>query len=262
MQTANMVINRKLHIFVKVTYDKKTSVWGFQPYLFQQFRRKPAECMGIIMKKVLIAGHAAKTANYEKALTNIGARPVTSLHVPCPDEYDALLLPGGGDIDPVLFGQMNNGSRDIDAALDRIQLMILKEFVWGKKPVLGICKGIQLINIFFGGDLIQHLPSYKSHEYSGRDQVHKTHAADKSFLASLYGREFSVNSAHHQGLGTAGRNISFVQYAEDGVVEGLCHDTLPVIGVQWHPERMCFDRAVSSLPDGSRLLEYFLSLER
>lgn len=212
------------------------------------------------MKKILIAGYPEKTGNYEKALRDLGACPVTSLHVPDSEEYDALLLPGGGDIDPLLFGQLNNGSREIDTALDRIQMMILKGFIWTKKPVLGICKGIQLINIFFGGDIIQHLPSYKTHEYIGHDQIHKSHAEGKSFLAALYGLEFAVNSAHHQGLGAAGRNISYIQHAEDGVVEGLLHDTLPVIGVQWHPERMCSDHAVPSLPDGSRLFHYFLDL--
>lgn len=214
------------------------------------------------MKRILIAGYPEKTVNYEKALTRLGVCPVTCLHVPFPDEYDALLLPGGGDIDPVLFGQLDNGSREIDTALDRIQLMILKDFIWDKKPVLGICKGMQLINIFFGGDIIQHLPSHKAHEYIGHDQIHNTCTDEKSFLAALYGPQFAVNSAHHQGLGTAGRNISYLQYAEDGVVEGLCHDSLPIIAVQWHPERMCFDHAVESLPDGSRIFAYFLSLIR
>ncbi len=212
------------------------------------------------MKKILIAGYPEKSGNYEKALMKSGVCPVTSLHVPDSEEYDALLLPGGGDIDPVLFGQLNNGSREIDTALDRIQMMILKDFIWAKKPVLGICKGIQLINIFFGGDIIQHLPSSKNHEYAGHDQIHKSRADDKSFLAPLYGLEFAVNSAHHQGLGAAGRNINYIQYAEDGVVEGLSHSSLPVIGVQWHPERMCCDFAVPALPDGSRLLDYFLNL--
>lgn len=94
------------------------------------------------MKKILIAGEPAFTKNYEAALNALGAFPVTSLHVPNTAEYDGLLLPGGGDVDPCLFGQLNQGSRVIDPALDRIQLAILKSFVLDRKPVLGICKGM------------------------------------------------------------------------------------------------------------------------
>lgn len=205
------------------------------------------------MKKILVAGHPEKTTNYEKALIKSGAAPTTSLHVPFTAEYDALLLPGGGDIDPILFGQLNNGSREIDPALDRIQLMILKDFIREKKPVLGICKGMQMLNIFFGGDIHQHLPEYKTHEYIGQDQTHYTLAPKHSFLTGLYGMHFAVNSAHHQGCHTPGRNITYIQFAEDGVVEGLQHDQLPLIGVQWHPERV-------STVDGSLLFAYFLSL--
>ncbi len=212
------------------------------------------------MKKILIAGYPEKTTNYENALIKSGATPVTSLHVPFTEEYDALLLPGGGDIDPVLFGQLNSGSREIDSALDRIQLMILKDFVKEKKPILGICKGMQLINIFFGGDIFQHLPSSPSHEYIGHDQAHYSLAPKHSFLSNLYGMHFPVNSAHHQGCHTPGKNISFIQYAEDGVVEGLQHNKLPIAGVQWHPERMCFDHSQEALVDGSLLISYFLNL--
>lgn len=210
------------------------------------------------MKKILIAGYPEKTTHYENALRRLSAHPITSLHVPSTEEYDALLLPGGGDIDPVLFGQLHNGSREIDSALDRIQLLILKDFIRDKKPVLGICKGMQMLNVFFKGDIIQNLSSHLQHEYIGHDQIHDTQARPSSFLAALYGTHFAVNSAHHQGCGAPGKNLSYVQFASDGVVEGLQHDTLPVLGVQWHPERMCFDLAKETLPDGSVLFSYFL----
>jgi putative glutamine amidotransferase len=211
------------------------------------------------LKKILIAGNPAQTVHYVNAISALGAKPVVSLHVPNTGLYDGLLLPGGGDIDPVLFGQLLSGSRSIDPALDRLQLAILKAFVLDKKPVLGICKGMQLINIFFGGDIFQHLASYNTHQYQNGDRIHETCALPGSFLHKLYGSRFVVNSAHHQGVDLKGQGIRYVQYCDDGVVEGLHHSFLPVYGVQWHPERMCFQNKRSDTADGSLLLSFFLN---
>ena len=90
------------------------------------------------MKRILIAGEDGKTANYEKALRHMGVHVETSLHVPDSSLYDGLILPGGGDIDPKLFGQLPCGTRLFDPVLDRVQLTILSDFVQDKKPVLGI----------------------------------------------------------------------------------------------------------------------------
>ncbi len=207
----------------------------------------------------MIAGEKDKTANYENAVRKLGAEAEVSLHVPRTTSYDGLILPGGGDIDPRLFGQLSEGTRAFDPVLDRIQLAILKAFVLERKPVLGICKGMQLINIFFGGDMVQHLPGAKAHEYVGKDQVHDTEAVEGSVLWKLYGSRFTVNSAHHQGVDLAGRGLLYTQSAMDGVVEGLEHKFLPVIGVQWHPERLCFQHRREDAVDGSLLLKYFLS---
>ncbi|MBQ8598210.1 MAG: gamma-glutamyl-gamma-aminobutyrate hydrolase family protein [Lachnospiraceae bacterium] len=212
-----------------------------------------------MLKRILIAGESGKTANYENAMKELGAEAVTALHVPDNSGYDGLILPGGGDIDPKLFGQLPKGTRAFDPELDRIQLAILKTFILDRKPVLGICKGMQLINIYFGGDMIQHLPDSDTHEYKGADQVHETVSVSGSFLDYLYGNSFNVNSAHHQAVDMPGQGICYVQYA-GAVPEALCHRYLPVIGVQWHPERMCFAHKREDTADGSLLLEYFLKL--
>lgn len=211
------------------------------------------------MKRILIAGENGKTVNYEKALHELGAEGITSLHVPDTTCYDGLILPGGGDIDPKLFGQLPKGTRYYDPELDRVQLAVLKSFLLDKKPILGICKGMQLINIYFGGDMIQHLSCSDIHEYNGEDRVHNTITVSGSFLDYLYGSSFAVNSAHHQAVDSPGQGIRYVQYAE-GVPEALAHQYLPVMGVQWHPERMCFAHKRADTVDGSLLLKYFLKL--
>ena len=141
------------------------------------------------MKKLLIAGYSDSTANYQHAFAKLGAsfdtlppksgnltsarkeipsmRSLSKLSY-CPLDYDGLVLPGGGDIAPVLFGAQDEGSRDIDQQLDCLQLRTLKTFLEAEKPVLGICKGLQIINVHFGGTILQDLPEH-SHKGSRRD---------------------------------------------------------------------------------------------
>lgn len=212
------------------------------------------------MKEVLIAGRPDKIINYNRAFADVG--------ISCKGMYectwkealacDGLLLPGGGDIAPELWGEKNMGSREIDGILDRLQLKLLEVYAAEAKPVLGICKGMQVLNVYFGGTIIQHLPTAHFHEYRNGDQYHMSIARKGSPLAQLYGIRFAVNSAHHQGIGSLGAGLDAVQFAEDGVIEGILHTQLPIIGVQWHPERMTAEQGECS--DGRRLLEYWLKL--
>ena len=165
------------------------------------------------MKKIAIAGISGNTDNYRNALSQLGAVCTTLTDVSSSSQFDALLLPGGGDIDPVLFGETDHGSRSIDPVLDRQQLSMLDAFVSAGKPILGICKGMQVINIYFGGRIIQDLPTNTLHQYTDRDQVHPSHALPGTVLQKLYGSDFPVNSAHHQGIGSPGRDLFIIQYA-------------------------------------------------
>lgn len=198
------------------------------------------------------------TENYEEALKLLGADVTVCDHALDPGSFDGLLLPGGGDLDPALYGQETRGSNAPDSELDRLQLDALAAFVRAKKPVFGICRGLQVINVFFGGTLFQDLPQ-GYHQQIGRDQAHETIAAPGSFLAALYGRRFSVNSAHHQAIDALGEGLQAVQRTADGVIEAICHAQLPIWAVQWHPERMCLRHYRADCVDGEKLLSWFLA---
>lgn len=204
----------------------------------------------------------ANVRNYLDALARLGARGVL-VHTACdPGEYGGLLLPGGWDADPALYGQANTESHHVDRALDDLQLHATDAFVKAGRPVLGICRGHQMINVYFGGTLIQHLPESPAHsreEGACDDKVHPTRARENSFLYRLYGAHFCTNSAHHQAVDCPGEGLEVVQWSGDGVVEGLVHRALPVWGVQWHPERMCFMHARTDTVDGAVVINMFLN---
>ena len=207
---------------------------------------------------ILVPCKLENFTNYMEALTLAHLTPIHALAIFDTEGYDWLILPGGGYIDTKYFNEPNNGSKGIDTGLDGAQFKLLHQFLNAKKPILGICKGMQMINVAFGGNIIQNLSTASHHQYVTHDQVHLTHTISNSFLHSLYGEEFSVNSAHHQGCGRIGNGLKVIQYSkEDNVVEGICHETLPILGLQWHPERMCGRHLRRDTVDGSPIFSFF-----
>lgn len=201
---------------------------------------------------IAILGRSRDTINYENALRRMHLTFFTTLDPEEAASASHLLLPGGGDITPAFFGQPDLGSHHIDTELDILQLQALESFLTNRKPVFGICKGMQVINVCLGGTITQHIDTAETHKWNGADQTHHvyhsalTHA---DFFYQLYGLSALVNSAHHQAVNRLGKNLFSVCRAGDNIIEGIQHDFLPVIAVQWHPER---------LPDtGDRLLQYF-----
>lgn len=189
--------------------------------------------------KIAILGRKKDTGNYERFLASLPATPLTTLNPADISFCDGLLLPGGGDITPAFFGEHNTGSRNIDTELDILQFQALDYAIRRSLPVLGICKGMQVINVAFGGTIIQDLPTASHHKYQGADQYHTTHILKDSCLDKLYGSTAVVNSAHHQGIGKTGRSLQPIQWCPfDHCIEAIVHETLPILGVQWHPERL------------------------
>ncbi len=189
--------------------------------------------------KIAIIGRKCDTANYEKYISQMPATPITSMGIGELSKCSALILPGGGDITPAFFGEHNTASKNIDTELDIIQFQAFDYAVSHFLPILGICKGMQLINVALGGTITQHLLTAENHQYKGTDQYHLTKISKSSCLFSLYGEQAYVNSAHHQGISRLGNNLVPIQWCElDHCVEAVVHETLPILGLQWHPERL------------------------
>ncbi|MDQ3914932.1 MAG: gamma-glutamyl-gamma-aminobutyrate hydrolase family protein [Actinomycetota bacterium] len=162
------------------------------------------------------------------------------------DEAGALLLPGGGDIDPEWYGCARHPrTHGVSHRRDRFELTLLAEALERDMPVLAICHGMQLLNVHLGGTLDQHLADRPQRLQHDRDMpraepVHRIRMNERSPLAAIMdGPAGDVNSHHHQGLGRVADGLQEIAWAEDGVLEGVCcTDRSWVLGVQWHPEVM------------------------
>ncbi|MFC6080463.1 gamma-glutamyl-gamma-aminobutyrate hydrolase family protein [Sphaerisporangium aureirubrum] len=182
---------------------------------------------------------------YVQAITAHGGR---ALILP-PDEQDAgvidrldgLLLPGGPDVDPVYFGQRRHPETDRPSAdRDSAELLLLRAALERDLPVLGVCRGLQLLAIVYGGTLHQHLPDLLGHKgHCPREGVLGEHAvrfAEHSLARAVYGPRAVVNSHHHQGV-THGGALRVTGHSDDGLAEAVEDPAKQfVLGVQWHPE--------------------------
>lgn len=214
------------------------------------------------MKQIRIAiptNRPQAVVNYLNALTELGSRGEAGRNFD-PSEYDGLLLPGGWDVNPARYGKDRVPQETVDDDLDALQFEVLERFLAAGRPVFGICRGHQLVNIAFGGTLIQHLSCAENHMGlpTGEDNLHRAQVEPDSFLYRIYGAECTVNSTHHQGVEIPGKGLRTVMHSEDGVIEALEHESLPVWSVQWHPERMCFSHKRNDTTDGSLVFRFFL----
>ena len=206
-------------------------------------------------------GEEGKFQNYLAALAAVGVEGVLTMDLSLADDCDGLLVPGGADVDPVRYGQENTASRGIDPERDRDEIELIRRFLAMDKPILGICRGEQVLNIALGGTLIQDLPDTAHHHdaENDADRVHPVKAVHP-VMKRLYGERFVSNSSHHQAVDRLGEGLSVACVGEDGVIEGVIHENGCVLGVQFHPERMAFALRRSDADDGEPIFRYFASL--
>ena len=215
--------------------------------------------------RILLSYSASGGENYERAIQAVGGRPEGGYCPLVDTSCDGLLLCGGTDVDPSYFHQENKGSEGIDPERDTAEFDLIRAFVAAGKPILGICRGLQIINVALGGSLTQDLqPQLKTiHTHtpgSDVDKVHSVRAAEDSFFAQTYGPLFAVNSSHHQAVDAIGDGLRPVLWSEGGVIEGLEHTSLPILCVQFHPERMAFAKRREDTADGAPIFEKFLQM--
>ena len=210
--------------------------------------------------KLLLSGKP-KIEYYIDAVEKSGAEAVYSYPTPIDTGYDGLILCGGCDVDPQYYNEEMNGSENIDKERDEIEFALIKAYIDAGKPVFGICRGFQLINIYFGGTLYQDIKEADLHKrINDNDSVHSITACKDGLIGRLYGEEVSVNSSHHQALKDLGKGIKATAFWQNKYVEAIEHTSLPVFGVQWHPERTCFSMARKDTCDGSKVIECFIKM--
>ena len=184
------------------------------------------------MKKILLSAQkCADIRMYLQALSPFGSvRPAGESA-----DGDVLVLGGGGDLSPRYAKYAGDPVRVQieDEERDRLELALLRHFAAAGKPVLGICRGAQMIAAAFGGTLCADLGT-DTH----RKHMHGVKVLPCSRLYAVLGEHTLVNSFHHQAVLRPGRALYIAARAPDGVCEAIEHRFLPIFGVQWHPERM------------------------
>ncbi len=196
----------------------------------------------------------SESSDYLKSLAEAGVpreaiEIVTPLSADPPRPFDALLLGGGVDVDPLRYGhaRLENGTVEVDAERDRIDFDLFREARRRGVPVFGICRGLQVVNVALGGSLVQDIPAGRPsdvvHQRTKEEKTRRDHAvavAPGTRLAALAeAPEVLVNSRHHQAIEKVAPGLAVSGTAPDGLAEAVEAAGGPwLVAVQWHPENL------------------------
>lgn len=240
-------------------------------------------------RTIMIAGELDQyhfSQGCAEAITELGAKAFISYDPADFDICDAVLLPGSWTgINARLWGEENVGCDILDDHLDTCQGEILQKAVSEGKPVLGICRGFQMINVFFGGSLYQEL-HHKDHHKGEHieEKYHNTACVPGTLLHGLYGEHLCTNSIHYQAVRavpsclkiaqvwfspeiTREEQVHFLHLCQEGaitetpsdcIIEAAVHESLPIVGLQWHPEILLRNPAHAA--DAKKILQCFLEM--
>lgn len=192
--------------------------------------------------------------DYVKSLISAGAVPIILPIAPddVTENYEGLcdgfLFSGGSDVDPRFYGESPSPQiYAFDTERDASELLLMRRVIAAGKPVFGICRGLQVMNVAFGGTLIQDLPSEMKQALQHTQKVPRTKTShsvrvleDSRLFTLLNGRKtLYVNSLHHQAIKTLAAELRAVAFAPDGIIEAAEHvNNDRILGIQWHPESM------------------------
>lgn len=208
----------------------------------------------------------ALNQNYAENIRRVGGIPILAVNNDCAEEYadlaDGLLLSGGKDVVTTLYGQEQKYDFVItDPQRDDLEWKLIKAFLDRKKPIFGICRGIQVLNVYFGGTLIQDIPDQLGGDHA-KGVCHSLEIKKDSILGRLFGESMEVNSYHHQALDQLGEGLAATAWSDANdhrIVEAIEHESLPVWSVQWHPERMTGGKTnPESCVDSLPIFRYFV----
>jgi putative glutamine amidotransferase len=215
-------------------------------------------------KRVLLPyRNEKKVIPYADAVRAASAEPVTASveNKLSLDGFAGLLLMGGSDVNPARFGAKPRPETDVpDDQRDEAELMLIHEAIERNVPILGICRGLQIVNVYHGGTLLQHLETVARHDPEKDDHSEAAHMVafvPESKLAQIAAAPvWGVNSRHHQAVLKLGENLRISARAvEDDTIEGIeREDRRYVVAVQWHPEDQ-----TRRHPEQLRLFENFVA---
>jgi putative glutamine amidotransferase len=197
---------------------------------------------------------------YRRAVTAAGADPVDLVPgTKALPELDGLLLPGGWDVDPSFYGEAPDEKVvETDPELDETELSMFRQAREREIPVLGICRGQQVINVAMGGSLVQHLEGHEVRAHGRSHLAHSIEVNPTSELGQAAGtHQIRVNSFHHQAIRELAEGLHQTARGDDGTVEGVESDDGLIVAVQCHPEELTTD-----LPWARNLFERFVARAR